>query len=104
MSHPPPYTFRMKNKNKVSLCSKPITFALSLTPPFHTESLRGSEVLSQCKRSQLIQQFPEPTHVCQLLHLLFEISNLKSQICNSSHDLDINDFAFSAFVHFFAAI
>jgi hypothetical protein len=80
MSHPPPYTFRMKNKNKVSLCSKPITCALSLTPPFHTQSLRGSEVLSQCKRPQLRQEFPEPIHVCQLPRLPFEISNLKFAI------------------------
>src|SRR6266568_3845747 len=44
MSHPPPYTFRMKNKNKVGLGSKPNTSVVSLTPPFHPETFRGSDL------------------------------------------------------------
>ena len=74
MSHPPPYTFRMKNKIKVSLCSESDTFVVSLTPRF-------SEVPPQRNRSQLFQQFLALTQRApQLVPLPFEISNLKFAI------------------------
>src|SRR5262249_41636623 len=46
MSHPPPYTSRMKNKNKVSLCSESDTSAVSLTPCFSKVQLPPSRPIN----------------------------------------------------------
>jgi hypothetical protein len=78
MSHPPPYTSRMKNKNKVSLCSESDTSAVSLTHRFSPRKLSGQRgaLPTQSLSTVSFQQFPALTHwATQLVNYPFKISN-----------------------------